>query len=119
MAGLKVHIGEGAAEMGGRFVSAWRRASAGERVDDRHLTFASLEDAARVLTPKRLALLRAVHQQGAAPSVRALAGSLGRDYKNVHRDVAALVEAGLMDRDDAGALRAGYDRISVAMELAL
>ena len=48
----------------------------------------------------------------------ALAKELGRDYKNVHGDVTALVEAGLLDRDDAtGALSTDYDRVKVELEV--
>lgn len=118
MTELKIHIGGGPEAMGRRFVSAWRRAEAGERVDERHLTFATLEDAAKVLTPKRLELLRAIHRRPAA-SVRALAEALGRDYKNVHGDVRALTDAGLLDRDDLGGLSADYDAIAVEMAIAL
>lgn len=118
MTELRVHVGEGPGAMGRRFASAWRRAEAGEQVRERHLTFATLEDAARVLTPKRLELLRAIHRQPAR-SVRALAEALGHDYKNVHGDVRALTEAGLLDRDDLGGLVADYDGITVEMAVAL
>jgi hypothetical protein len=33
MTELKIHVAEGMAEMGQRFVSAWRRAEAGREVD--------------------------------------------------------------------------------------
>jgi predicted transcriptional regulator len=33
-----------------------------------------------------------------APSIRAFAGSIGRDYRRVHEDVTALVEAGLIEQ---------------------
>jgi predicted transcriptional regulator len=118
MTELKIHVGEGMAEMGQRFVRAWRRAEAGREVDERHLTFASLQDAARILSPRRLELLRAVHRQPAA-SVRALAAAVGWDYKNVHGDIEALTAAGLVDRDDLGGIRADYDAISVEMAIAL
>lgn len=118
MADLKIHIGEDASDMGRRFVAAWKRLEGGAPVDERHLTFASLQDAAKVLTPKRIALLRALHGRP-VPSVRALAESVTRDYKNVHEDVRVLLAAGLIDRDDLGGLRADYDGITVAMEIAL
>jgi predicted transcriptional regulator len=38
------------------------------------------------LSPKRLELLRAVHESPAR-SVKSLAERLGRDYKRVHEDV--------------------------------
>jgi len=118
MTALKIHVGEGAEAMGRRFVSAWKRAEAGQEGSERHLTFATLQDAARVLSPKRLELLREIHRRPAA-SVRALADLVGRDYKNVHVDVQALADAGLIDRDDLGGITADYDAISVEMAIAL
>jgi len=118
MTELRIHVGEGPEAMGRRFVAAWRCAEAGEEVRERHLTFATLQDAAKMLTPKRLELLRAIHRQPVR-SVRALAEALDRDYKNVHGDVRALTEAGLLDRDDLGGLVADYDAIAVEMAIAL
>ena len=51
------------------------------------------------LSPRRLDLLRHVRQHG-AKNVRELAQALGRDYKNVHQDVAVLEATGLLIRDD-------------------
>ena len=68
-----------------------------------------------VLTGKREALLRHLHAQP-APSLRALARALGRDYKRVHEDVAALAAAGLIRRDGT-ALRAACDRVRTVIEL--
>jgi len=120
MTDVKIHVGDAAspAAMGERFVRAWTEAAAGGRVDERHLSFGSLQEAAGVLTPRRIELLRALHAEP-APSVRSLAARLGRDYRNVHADVAALLDHGLVDRDDAGALRADYDGISVGLAVAL
>jgi len=44
--------------------------------------------------------------------------ALGRDYRRVHEDVAALEAAGLVDRDKAG-LRAEFDAFDVRMRVAL
>ncbi len=68
-----------------------------------------------VLTAKREALLRHLHAEP-APSLRALARALGRDYKRVHEDVAALAAAGLIRRDGT-ALRAACDRIRTVVSL--
>ncbi|MCC7330925.1 MAG: hypothetical protein IT484_12370 [Gammaproteobacteria bacterium] len=101
--------------MGQRFVSAWHRAARGERVRETHLTFPDLPALLNALTPKRLELLRALHAQP-APSIRALAQRLGRDYKRVHEDVETLAASGLLDRQPDG-LRAPYDAIAVEMRL--
>jgi len=67
------------------------------------------------LSPKRLELLRDVHRQP-APSVKALAERLGRDYKRVHEDVETLAATGLLLRD-GGSVSAPYDAIIAEMRL--
>jgi predicted transcriptional regulator len=117
---LRVHIGDTLDEMGRRFVDAWHRAERGELTDknvERHVGFASFETFSRIMTPKRLELLRQVHRHPAR-SIRALAIALGRDYRRVHEDVEALVRAGLLDRDDAG-LRADYATLKMETKFAL
>lgn len=92
-----------------RFVDAWHRAERGKKFHERHLAFESWSALARVLTTKRMELLRYVRRHKVA-SVRSLAKALGRDYSNVHADVQALASAGLLDEEDGG-LRADYDVI--------
>ncbi len=106
---LKVHVGEGFDALAKRVAAAWHRAEAGETVDEDHVTFASWEALARVMTGKRFELLRHLHRQP-AHSVADLARALGRDYKRVHEDVEALVAAGLVERDAEG-VRTDYDEI--------
>ena len=84
MAGKTValHVGDSMETAGARFVDAWARAEAGAlRADNAelHLGFASWEDLVRVLSPKRLELLRHLHHSPAR-NVRHLATALGRDY---------------------------------------
>ncbi len=112
----KVHAHVGTMEdMGRRFVSAWRRLESGEKVRERHLTFPDLPELLNALTPKRLELLREVRREP-APSVRALADRLGRDYKRVHGDVETLSAAGLLMRDETG-ISAPYDVIHADFDL--
>jgi predicted transcriptional regulator len=93
---VQVHIGT-PEDMGRRFLDAWHRTERGEMVDETHLTFHDLETLLAALTPKRLHLLRYVrHHQ--VRTIRALATDLGRDYKNVHRDVQELTRLGLLSR---------------------
>lgn len=117
---VHLHVGEGLEAAGARFLDAWKRAEAGELRPDNaevHLGFATFEDMVRVLSPKRLELLRHLHRNPAR-SVRQLAVSLGRDYRRVHDDVAALQEAGLLERGADG-LRADYETFDVRMQVAL
>ena len=69
----------------------------GETVSETNVTFCDLEALLAALTPKRLHLLRYVrHHQ--VRNVSALATSLGRNYKNVHKDVEELTKLGLLSR---------------------
>lgn len=85
-------------DMGKRFAQAWNRAAAGEPVEETHVTFLNLQTMLDTLSPRRLELLRHVRQHGAG-NVRELANALGRDYKNVHQDVAVLEATGLLIRE--------------------
>jgi predicted transcriptional regulator len=98
-----------------RFIDAWHRAEHGETFRERHLTFESWEALARVLTNRRMELLRHVrgHEVG---SIRALAKALGRDYSNVHADVQALTAAGLLDATSHGP-RVTYDAIETRIPI--
>jgi predicted transcriptional regulator len=98
-----------------RFVDAWHRAERGDSFRERHLSFESWDALARVLTGKRMELLRHVRRHKVS-SVRALAKALGRDYSNVHADVQALTAAGLLDATDGG-LHADYDAIETKIAI--
>jgi predicted transcriptional regulator len=114
---VQVHVGATVEQAGERFVDAWKRMERGDEVIERHVSFEDWDTMVRVLSPKRLELLRHVH---AAPpkNVRALAQALGRDYRRVHDDVAALEAAGLLERDKEG-VRADYAALDVQMRVAL
>ena len=116
MSNVKITVG-GAIEneAAQTFVDAWHRAERGESFRERHLAFESWDTLARVLTPKRMELLRYVRRHKVT-SVRALAKALGRDYSNVHADVQALTAAGLLDASDGG-LRADYDAIETKIAI--
>jgi predicted transcriptional regulator len=116
MSDVKITVGGAFEEEAARrFADAWRRAERGETFRERHLAFESWETLARVMTTKRMELLRHVRRHP-APSVRALAKALGRDYSNVHADVQALTAAGLLGAED-GALRADYDSIETTIAI--
>jgi len=116
MSNVKITVG-GAMEdeAARRFVDAWHRAERGETFRERHLAFESWDALARVLTAKRVELLRYVRRHNVT-SVRALAKALGRDYSNVHADVQALTAAGLLDATD-GSVRADYDAIETKIAI--
>ena len=113
---VKVTVGGGfEQEASRRFISAWRRAASGEAFHERHLAFENWDALARVLTGKRMELLRYVRRHDVA-SIRALAKALGRDYSNVHADVQALAAAGLLDTS-GHRLRADYDAIETKITI--
>ena|SRR5579862_2648129 len=116
MSDVKITVGGSIEEEASRrFVDAWHRAERGEIFHDRHLAFESWDALARVLTGKRMELLRYVRHHKVA-SVRALAKALGRDYSNVHADVRALTAAGLLEAAEDG-LRADYDAIETKIAI--
>jgi predicted transcriptional regulator len=102
-------------DMGRRFADAWKRAASGKQVKETHLTFLDLESMLATLSPKRLELLRFT-RRGGPLSIKAIAEGLGRDYKNVHSDVQALLAAGLLDKEGARIV-APWDEVSASLEL--
>ena len=97
------------------FVNAWRRAESGKAVRERVLSFESWDILAKVLTGERVRLLKHVHAHP-EPSISALARSLGRQYRRVHADVAALEQTGLLARE-AGEVRATADCLKAEIRL--
>jgi predicted transcriptional regulator len=78
------------------FRATWKAVATGRKVSPRKGTyFTSLEAARKVLTPKRLQLLRVI-RKGRPDSVYQLAQLVGRDFKNVHADVQMLAAYGLV-----------------------
>ena len=97
-------------------MEAWHRAERGQKVAPRdNITFVTWAALAAVMTDKRHALLRHLHDHP-APSVRALARALKRDYKRVYEDVRALTAVGLVEKQD-GLLRADYDEIQASIKV--
>ena len=94
-----------------RFAKAWRTGRASGKI----ISFESPEVLFRRITPKRWTLLTTL--QAARPqSVRELARMLERDVKNVHGDVQALIEVGLVERA-ANTVRVPFDEIRAAFTL--
>jgi predicted transcriptional regulator len=115
MAETKVFIGGNLEDDAGAFLDAWHNAEQGEHVSETALAFESWEALAAVMTGERYRLMRHVHAHP-EPSVSALARALGRQYRRVHADVAALEAAGLVDRS-GGEVRATVDKITAEIRL--
>lgn len=83
-------------------LSADRQASAGHAVDAAPaLYFGSYDDMHRVLAPARLAIVKAMAGHGPL-AIREVARRVGRDVQAVHRDITTLINAGVIDRSEAG-----------------
>ena len=88
-----------------RFEAVWKRAERGVRLTPEHrLTFESLPQLLKELSPGRWTLLEALRAEGKM-TMYALAKRLGRHYKNVHTDVARLIEFGLIEKTKDGKLK--------------
>ena len=71
----------------------------------------------RIFSPARWTLIERLQELGPV-SLRALARSLGRDVKSVHRDVKVLSEEEFIERDEAGKFHVPFDRIHAEFEMA-
>lgn len=87
----------------------------GNRVEadpDYYLHFETAKLLFADLTPARIDLLTLLQSVGAC-SVYRLAQAAQRHYANVHEDIAALEQLGLVVRDEGGLVRNPYDSIQI------
>ncbi len=97
------------------FVRVWH---SGKAEKSARISFATPELLWKVLTAKRLELLKALC--GAGPvSIREAARRAGRDVKAVHGEVTALLNAGVIDRTDDGRIVFPYEAVRVEFVLAV
>jgi predicted transcriptional regulator len=68
------------------------------------------------LTKKRWEVLKVMTGQEAM-TLREIARRVGRDVKAVHRDVHALLDAGVLDRTDGGRIHFPYSAVRVDFTL--
>lgn len=76
------------------------------------ISFPSIDVLWSVMTKKRWEILQAMAGQGEL-TYRKLATMLGRDVKAVHDNVAALIDAGLVEKSDRGHVIFPYDGIHI------
>jgi|CXWK01.1.fsa_nt_gi predicted transcriptional regulator len=88
----------------------------GEAVDFR-LSFESARSLFADLTPARVDLLDTLRRVGPC-SVYALSKAAGRNYSNVHTDVARLEVLGLVERTDEGSVSVPYEAVEILVPLA-
>ena len=93
----------------GDFVRAWKT---GKPERSARISFATPEILWKVLTAKRWELLKVLC--GAGPvSIREASRRVGRDIKAVHRDVTALLNAGVLDRAERGGIVFPFEAVKV------
>jgi predicted transcriptional regulator len=93
----------------GEFVDAWKSGKASKSA---RISFAAPELLWKVLTARRWALLKVLC--GAGPvSIREAARRLKRDVKAVHRDVTALLAAGVIDRQGDGRIVFPFEAVKI------
>lgn len=93
------------------FKSAWLNGT----VKTPEISFASWDLMHKVLAPKRLDLVKALCGQ-TPMSIRELARRVERDFKGVHTDISALVNAGLVEKED-NKISFPYDGIHVEFDI--
>jgi predicted transcriptional regulator len=80
------------------------------------ISFASVASMLSLFTPKRWELI-AVLRSSEAMNVKALAALLNRNYKNVHTDVSALIEWGILKRNDKNLVYVPYSELLFDVQL--
>ncbi len=89
-----------------RLAAAFRGEPQGNRI-----SFLSIEQMWKTLSPKRTEIIQTMTGQGVL-SIREVARRVRRDVKAVHGDVTALIKAGVIDRQDGGVVFP-YDAVHV------
>jgi predicted transcriptional regulator len=106
------------AEMSEEFIQAWKDAK--KRLPKKepvhHLYFDNLETLWKKLTPRRMELLQALRQKGPL-SIRKLAFSLQRDYKNVRLDILELNNFNLVQKTKDNLFMVPWDSIDLQIPL--
>jgi predicted transcriptional regulator len=95
-----------------RFKKAWKIGQLQAAI----FTFSTPAQLFTVISPKRWELIEKLQHLGPS-TIRGLARSLERDVKRVHDDVTALIEWGLVERDDDGLVRVPYRVIHAEFDL--
>jgi predicted transcriptional regulator len=99
-------------DAGTRFKKTWKTGKASPAV----FTFSSPAQLFSVISPKRWQLIERLQHLGPS-TVRGLARALDRDVKRVHDDVMAMIEWGLVERNDEGLVHVPYSVIHAAFDL--
>jgi len=77
-----------------------------------HISFSSIDLLWQTMTRKRWELLKALTGKGAV-SIREASRLVERDIKSVHGDVHALLEAGVIQKNEEGMIIFPFDEVHV------
>ena len=99
-------------EVRSRFLKAWST----EKYQGETFEFESSAALFRLLTPKRWELVEKLQGAGEI-SLRGLARLLGRDVRRVWDDVHALLDSGIVEKNDEGKLFVPYTEINADFTL--
>ena len=114
---LHVKVAEPMEEMLDRAKSTMEATEAGENPEPHFgIGFESLPQMLAIFTPKRWELIAYLKDHGPL-TVAELARGLERNYKNVHGDIATLMEWMVVERDDDGRVFVPWDEIDLRLPL--
>jgi predicted transcriptional regulator len=86
------------------------------KVGGDRISFENVSELWRILAPKRMEIVRVM--TGAGPlAIREVARRMDRDFKAVHSDVTLLINAGILERTERGAVEFPYDRVHVEFDM--
>ena len=114
---LNVKVGESLQEAGARAAATMKAVQRGQSaVPYFAVSFSEIGQMLAAFTPKRWELIAMLREAGPL-SVAELARRLERNYKNVHTDVAQLIEWMAVERGDDGLVNVPWSEIVVDMKL--
>ena len=114
---LEVKVGEPIEKSLAGFGKALQAARSGREAEPYFgISFEIMTQFGEVFMPKRWELVEALKAAGPLP-IYALAKRLGRHYRNVHKDVTALIEWLVIEKDEAGRIFVPWDEIDVRWPL--
>ena len=114
---LHVSVGETLAQAAERAAETMKALQDGRPVAPYFgISFGEVGQLLGTFTPRRWELIAALREAGPL-TIAALARQLGRNYKNVHSDVAQLIEWMAVERHDNGQVSVPWSQIVVDMKL--
>jgi predicted transcriptional regulator len=118
MATLEVKVGEPIEASLARAARTMQAIEDGREVEPYFgIGFETMTQFGEVFTPKRWELVETLKAAGPS-TIYALAKRLKRHYRNVYRDVSALMEWMVIEKDESGRVSVPWDEIDVRLPLA-